>query len=152
MDLSIVIVTHNSLSPVEKCLRSLEKHPPGGQCEVIVVDNASSDGTPDMIRESFSSVRLIANKDNRGYSKGVNQAFLASSGRYFLVLNPDIIVGKDSIDALVSQIEADVRRIGAEQELFLVRAQGEGQGDKADCCGRYCQQQPAGLNRAMTGL
>jgi GT2 family glycosyltransferase len=101
MDLSIVIVTHNSLSPVEKCLRSLEKHPPGGQYEIIVVDNASSDGTPEMIRESFSSVRLIANKDNRGYSKGVNQAFLTSSGRYFLILNPDIVVGEDSIDALV---------------------------------------------------
>ncbi len=101
MDLSIVIVTHNSLSPVEKCLRSLEEHPPGGEYEVIVVDNASSDGTPRMIRESFSFVRLIANDDNRGYSKGVNQAFLASSGRYFLILNPDIIVRDDSIDALV---------------------------------------------------
>ena len=101
MDLSIVIVTHNSLSPVEKCLRSIEKHSPGGEYEIIVVDNASSDGTPEMIRESFSSVRLIANRDNRGYSKGVNQAFPASSGRYFLILNPDIVVGEDSIDALV---------------------------------------------------
>ena len=101
MDLSIVIVTHNSLSPVEKCLRSLKEHPPGGAYEVIVVDNASSDGTQGMIRESFPFARMIANDDNRGYSKGVNQAFLASSGRYFLVLNPDIIVAEDSIDALV---------------------------------------------------
>ena len=101
MDFSIVIVTHNSLSPVEKCLRSLEKHPPGGEYEIIVVDNASDDGTPEMIGESFPLVRLIVNEDNRGYSKGVNQAFLTSSGRYFLILNPDIIVGEDSIDALV---------------------------------------------------
>ncbi len=101
MDLSIVIVTHNSLSPVGKCLRSLEQYPPGCEYEVLVVDNASGDGTPEMIRGSFPSVRLIANDDNRGYSKGVNQAFLASSGRYFLILNPDIIVDEDSIDALV---------------------------------------------------
>jgi GT2 family glycosyltransferase len=101
MDLSIVIVTHNSLSPVEKCLRSLVEHPPGGEYEVIVVDNSSSDGTQAFIRGSFPFVRLIANDDNRGYSKGVNQAFLASSGRYFLILNPDIIVREDSIDALV---------------------------------------------------
>lgn len=105
MDLSIVIVTHNSLSPVEKCLRSLEEHPPGGEYEVIVVDNASGDGTQALIRESFPFVRLIANEDNRGYSKGVNQAFLASSGRYFLILNPDIIVMEDSIDALVRFME-----------------------------------------------
>ena len=101
MDLSIVIVTHNSLSPVENCLRSIENHPPGGEYEIIVVDNASGDGTPEMIRKSFPFVRLIANRDNRGYSKGVNQAFLASSGRYFLILNPDIVVGEDSVDALV---------------------------------------------------
>ncbi len=101
MDLSIIIVTHNSLSPVGKCLRSLENNPPGGEYEIIVVDNASGDGTPEMIGESFPLVRLIANEDNRGYSKGVNQAFLASSGRYFLILNPDIVVGEDSIDTLV---------------------------------------------------
>ncbi|MCK4548632.1 MAG: glycosyltransferase [Candidatus Krumholzibacteria bacterium] len=105
MDLSIVIVTHNSLSPVEKCLRSLEEHPPGGEYEIIVVDNASSDGTRALISESFPFVRLIANDDNRGYSKGVNQAFLASSGSYFLILNPDIVVRKDSIDALVRFME-----------------------------------------------
>ena len=107
MDLSIVIVTHNSISPVEKCLRSLEEHPPGGEYEVIVVDNASSDGTTELIRDSFPFVRLVANEDNRGYSKGVNQAFLESSGRYFLILNPDIVVGKDSIDGLVRFMDAN---------------------------------------------
>ena len=107
MDLSIAIVTHNSISPVEKCLRSLGEHPPAGGFEVIVVDNASSDGTPEMIRESFPDARVIANKDNRGYSKGVNQAFAASSGRYFLVLNPDIVVGDGSIDDLVSFMDSN---------------------------------------------
>ncbi len=107
MDLSIVIVTHNSSSPVEKCLRSLEEHPPSYEHEVVIVDNASSDGTPGLIRESFPWVRLIANADNRGYSKGVNQAFRESSGRYVLVLNPDIIVREDSIDALVRFMDSN---------------------------------------------
>jgi GT2 family glycosyltransferase len=106
MDLSIAIVTHNSISPVEKCLRSLEEHPPSGEFEVIVVDNASSDGTPEMIRESFPRARVIANEDNRGYSKGVNQAFRESSGRYFLVLNPDIVVGEGAIDSLESFMDS----------------------------------------------
>jgi GT2 family glycosyltransferase len=101
MNLSIAIVTHNSLSQVEKCLHSIEEHRPGGQYEVIVVDNASVDGTPEMISDSFPSVRVIANKENRGYSKGVNQAYRASSGGYFLILNPDIVVQADSIDSLV---------------------------------------------------
>jgi len=105
MDLSIVIVTHNSRSPVEKCLDSIAEHPPAGSFEIIVVDNASVDGTPDMIAERFPSVRLIRNAENIGYSRGVNSGIGSSAGRNLLVLNPDILVGEGSIDRLVDFLE-----------------------------------------------
>ena len=105
MDLSIVIVTHNSSTQVALCLESLEAHPPTGSFEILVVDNASSDGTPEMIAERFPSVRLSRNTCNAGYSKGVNQGIESSRGRHILVLNPDIVVIEGSIDNLIRFLE-----------------------------------------------
>jgi GT2 family glycosyltransferase len=101
MDLSIVIVTHNSRAPVERCLESLERNPPRCTAETIVIDNASTDGTAEMIGRRFPRVRLVANEDNRGYSRGVNEGMRLSSAAAILILNPDIIVGDGSIDRLM---------------------------------------------------
>jgi len=105
MNLSIVIVTHNSRSPVERCLESIEAGPPASPFEILVVDNASTDGTPDMVAGRFPSVRLLRNRDNVGYSRGVNQGIRSSTGRHILILNPDIVVGERSIDRLVDFLE-----------------------------------------------
>ena len=105
MDLSVIIVTHNSRTPVEKCIASIEGHSPACSYEIVVVDNASGDGTPDMIAGRFPSVRLIRNDENIGYSRGVNRGIRASSGKHLLILNPDIIVGEGSIDRLVDFLE-----------------------------------------------
>jgi N-acetylglucosaminyl-diphospho-decaprenol L-rhamnosyltransferase len=105
MDLSVVIVTYNSGDTVMRCLESLEVHPPTGVFETIVIDNASSDGTPERVRRRFPRVRLVADTVNRGYSKGVNRGMREASGRYILVLNPDIEVTDGSIDRLVSFME-----------------------------------------------
>ena len=102
MDLSIIIITHNSRAPVEKCLESLERHPPSCTAETIVIDNASLDGAAETIGRRFPRVRLIANADNRGYSRGVNQGMRLSSGGAILILNPDIVVGEGSIDRLMA--------------------------------------------------
>ncbi len=101
MDLSIIIVTHNSLRPVERCLASLREHPPACMFETIIVDNASSDGTPAMIASRFGEFKLVANNDNRGYSRGVNQGISFSTGPLILILNPDIEITSGSIDALI---------------------------------------------------
>jgi GT2 family glycosyltransferase/lipopolysaccharide/colanic/teichoic acid biosynthesis glycosyltransferase/preprotein translocase subunit Sss1 len=90
---------------VEHCLASLERHPPSGDFEVLVVDNASSDGTPERIAERFASVRLLINKDNTGYSRGVNQGIRSSSGRLLLIINPDIVLQEGSIDRIVEFID-----------------------------------------------
>lgn len=102
MDISIVIVTHNSLSPVVDCLSSLHEHPPSFPHEIIVIDNASTDGTREGIADRFGGVRLIENRENVGYSRGVNQGIRLSAGRMVLVLNPDIVVGEGSIDRLLA--------------------------------------------------
>jgi GT2 family glycosyltransferase len=106
MDLSIVIVTHNSREPVERCLESLNRFPPRCSFETIVIDNASCDGTPEMVADRFPRVGLVANPDNRGYSRGVNQGIALASGAGFLVLNPDIVVGEGAIDRLVEFMES----------------------------------------------
>lgn len=101
MDLSIIIVTHNSSGLIGKCLSSIRENPPSREYEVIIIDNASSDGTPESIRAEFPEMRLVVNSDNRGYSRGVNQGISLSSGSLVLILNPDIIAREDSIDRLM---------------------------------------------------
>lgn len=101
MNISIVIVTHNSYSAVEKCLESIEQCPPSSKYEIIIVDNASRDKTCEMISRRYDYVRLISNKENRGYAGGVNQGIKASRGSQVLILNPDIEVKRGSIDLLV---------------------------------------------------
>ena len=72
MDVSIIIVSYNSSSVLGACLSAVRNQEYSGETEVIVVDNASADGTPDMIRENFPWVDLVAGDENLGYSKGVN--------------------------------------------------------------------------------
>ena len=99
--LSIVIVTSNTRELLRNCLTSVFEHAKGLEREVIVVDNNSTDGTAEMVRTVFPSVKLICNKENLGFSKGNNQGFAASSGRYILALNSDTIVPDSTIPVVV---------------------------------------------------
>ena len=80
VDLSIVILNWNVRDLLRQCLQSVlsNRRPPA--TDIIVVDNASSDGSPDMVRAEFSEVRLIANETNRGYPGGNNDGIAAASG------------------------------------------------------------------------
>ncbi|MBN2184099.1 MAG: glycosyltransferase [Candidatus Krumholzibacteriota bacterium] len=118
MDLSIIIITHNSLVPVKECLRSLEEHPPSCSFEIVVIDNASSDGTADMIAGDFPRCRLIKNTVNKGYSRGVNQGIDLSDSGLLLVLNPDIEVREGSIDRLTRFMEDNPSAGMAGSKLF----------------------------------
>lgn len=104
MDVSVIIVTYNSRDVIRACLDSLAA-PATLQMEVIVVDNASSDGTPDLVAQAYPAVRLIAGRENLGYSKGVNVGIRAASGRYLLVLNPDTVVRSGAVQKLVDFME-----------------------------------------------
>jgi GT2 family glycosyltransferase len=92
MDLSIIIVSWNVKDRLRNCLRSIFANLSNFLVEVYVVDNASEDGSKEMVRAEFPQVKLIANDNNAGFSKANNQAIKASSGRYVLLLNPDMLV------------------------------------------------------------
>jgi GT2 family glycosyltransferase len=91
-DVSIIIVNWNTCDILRVCLNSIFKQTQGINFEVIVVDNASSDGSAEMVRQEFPQVALIANSKNRGFAAANNQGMQISKGRYVLLLNPDTII------------------------------------------------------------
>jgi hypothetical protein len=92
MDLSVIIVNWNTEALLRDCLRSVYATVTDLDLEVIVVDNASSDGSVAMLKVEFPQVRRIENYDNRGFAAANNQAFRAMSGRYALLLNSDAVL------------------------------------------------------------
>jgi GT2 family glycosyltransferase len=87
--LSVLIVNWNTKRLLHACLSSIARFPPEGDYEILVVDNASTDGSAQMVREQFPHVRLLARDQNEGYARGNNLAFEAASGDFLLTLNPD---------------------------------------------------------------
>jgi GT2 family glycosyltransferase len=101
MDLSIVIVNWNTRELLAQCLMSIYDSLPQREIEVYVVDNASSDGSCEMVRERFPLVYLIENVDNVGFARANNQAIRKSHGRYVLLLNSDTIIKSGAVETLV---------------------------------------------------
>lgn len=97
MKLSIVIVSYNVKYFLEQCLRSVERAATGIDTEIIVVDNASDDGSGEYIPERFPNIKWIACKENGGFSHGNNVGFSHATGRYLLMLNPDTIVTREAL-------------------------------------------------------
>ncbi len=98
LDLSIIIVNYNTKQLLDDCLQSLAEAdaPPGG-VEIIVVDNASSDGSQAMVAEKYPDVTLIASETNLGFSTGNNRGTAVAQGRYFLFLNSDTKVSREAL-------------------------------------------------------
>ncbi|MBO7540983.1 MAG: glycosyltransferase family 2 protein, partial [Bacteroidales bacterium] len=96
MRLSIVIVNYNVKFFLEQCLNSVFEALQGIDSEVWVVDNNSVDGSVAMLKEKYPQVRLIANKENVGFSKANNQALRQINGDCVLLLNPDTLVESDT--------------------------------------------------------
>ncbi len=105
MDISVVIVGWNARHYLELCLESLEKAPPRRSMETLVVDNASSDGSVEMIEARFPWVRLIKSPENVGFAKGNNLAIRECQGRYIALVNPDVIVFPGCLDALADFLD-----------------------------------------------
>lgn len=101
MKLSVIIVSWNVREELIGCLRSLRDNRPRDEYEVIVVDNASTDGTAEAVKRSFPHLRLIANSENRGFATANNQGIKESQGEYVLLLNPDTIVRPKSLNILI---------------------------------------------------
>ncbi|HEV2751914.1 MAG TPA: glycosyltransferase family 2 protein [Gemmatimonadales bacterium] len=103
--ISIVIVTFNSVPEVLACLASIEHCAARIPHEVIVVDNASSDGTIAALRERFPAVRLVANEENVGFPRANNQALPLVRGEYIFFLNPDSELQPGALDLLLTELD-----------------------------------------------
>ncbi|MBV9852743.1 MAG: glycosyltransferase family 2 protein [Armatimonadetes bacterium] len=105
--LSVCIVNWNTRDYLRGCLASLYAHPPQGEpMEVIVVDNASDDGSAQMAATEFPQAVLIANANNTGYAEGNNQALARARGDVLLLLNPDVIVPPDALTRALAFLRA----------------------------------------------
>ena len=115
VDLSVIIVSYNTAELLRGCLRSVTDSLEYATavlpdaCEIIVVDNASSDGSAAMVRAEFPQVEPIQNEANVGFAVANNQAIAKANGRYLLLLNPDTIVFRDTIPKLVAFLDSHPR-------------------------------------------
>jgi hypothetical protein len=99
-DLSICIVNYQAADYLRNCLLSIYSNPPQGACEIIVVDNGSSDGSLKMLHDEFPGVTVIENPANLGFTAPTNQALQSAQGLFLLLLNPDTIVHAQALDLL----------------------------------------------------
>jgi N-acetylglucosaminyl-diphospho-decaprenol L-rhamnosyltransferase len=109
LDVSFLVVSWNVRDLLRRALTSVLADAEGIESEIILVDNASGDGTVEMVRAEFRRVQLIGNADNRGFSGANNQALAIAQGRYFFLLNPDAELLPGATNALLECMDADPR-------------------------------------------
>ena len=112
--LAIVIVSYNAREDLARCLASLAEHPSSTSHEIVVVDNASSDGSAGMVRLQRPDARVIEAGANLGFSRANNLGIRATSSELVLLLNGDTIVEPGALDALVGVLDArrDITAVG----------------------------------------
>jgi len=101
VDLSIIIVNYNVKEFLQNCIHSIQKATKNITSEIIVVDNASDDGSVELIQFQFPGVKLLVNEKNLGFSAANNIGLQYSTGKYLLLLNPDTIVEENTFDTLI---------------------------------------------------
>lgn len=104
VDVSIVIVSFNAATYLKECLESIFNFTKNTSFEIIVVDNASMDDSV-KVASGFKNVQVVANKNNRGFGVGVNIGLKKATGKYILILNPDILFLEDSIGKMLAWME-----------------------------------------------
>jgi GT2 family glycosyltransferase len=102
MDVSIIIVNWNTKNLLRECLKSVIEQTTKVDYEIIVVDNSSSDGSVEMVRNEFKDIVVIENSENRGFAAANNQAVKIAKGKYILLLNSDTIVLSHAIEKTIA--------------------------------------------------
>jgi N-acetylglucosaminyl-diphospho-decaprenol L-rhamnosyltransferase len=103
MRLSVIVITYNSSDVILECLAPLADHL-GANLELIIVDNASTDGTAELVRTTFNGVTVIETGENLGFGRGVRVGIKHATGDLYCLLNPDAVATADVLDGLVEQL------------------------------------------------
>lgn len=101
-DISVIIVNYNVREFLRQCLLSLRPALEPLAAEIFVVDNASNDGSVEMVQREFPEVQLVANRENAGFARANNQALQQATGRFVVLLNPDTVVQEDTFTAIAT--------------------------------------------------
>jgi GT2 family glycosyltransferase len=104
--IAVIIVNYNVEFFLEQCLNSVQKALEYVSGQVFVIDNNSIDGSVEMVERKFPQFNLIANKDNKGFSKANNQGILLTDAEYILLLNPDTVVEEDTFSKVIEYMDA----------------------------------------------
>ncbi len=114
MDLSLAIVSYNCRELLRQCLMALPSAAAGLTFETFVIDNASGDGTAELVANEFPEVVLLANSENVGFARASDQGLAAATGRALLLLNPDTVPGPGSLRVLAEFLDShpDVGAVG----------------------------------------
>jgi GT2 family glycosyltransferase len=125
MDVSIIIVNWNGRDLLARCIESILKHPPSAPYEIVVVDNASTDGSVEWLRAARSderlketNLRLIENAENLGFGRANNIAFRQTHAQMLLLLNSDAEVTEGAIDTLVEALKSNEKIGGCGPKLL----------------------------------
>jgi GT2 family glycosyltransferase len=108
LDITIVVVSYNTLQLLRNTLRTVYQSRGNFQYEVIIVDNASQDGSPDMVEREFPQAKLIRNQENVGFSAANNQAIRMARGKYVLLLNSDTEIQPDTLQIMLNFMESNM--------------------------------------------
>jgi GT2 family glycosyltransferase/lipopolysaccharide/colanic/teichoic acid biosynthesis glycosyltransferase len=107
LDLSIIIVNYNVKEFLQNLIHSIEKASLNLTKEIIIIDNASDDGSVDFIKEKFPQIKLIANSKNLGFGKANNIGLKQAAGKYILLINPDTLVAEDTFEKMIKFFESN---------------------------------------------
>jgi hypothetical protein len=107
MHLSIIIVNWNVRELLARCLNSISSCLKSREFEVIVVDNASEDGSVEMMKREFPQVKLIENQENVGFGRASNQGIKIAQGKYLFILNPDTLVGPNTLENIIDFMDSN---------------------------------------------
>ena len=116
---SVVVVSWNTRELLARCLESLATDVTRGVAEVVVVDNASTDGSPELVRDSFTWARLLALDDNAGFGAAINRGAAVARGRWLALSNADISLHRGALDTLLAAGDGDARAGAVAPRLVL---------------------------------
>jgi GT2 family glycosyltransferase len=109
--LSIITVSYNTRDMLDHCLSTVLINKVNLELEIFVIDNASTDGSVQMVRKKYPTVNLIENSENIGFAAACNQAIRLVNTEYILLLNPDVIISEDTLEKMINHMEKH-KRVG----------------------------------------